>query len=411
MHDLTIKYENQEYNVPYNKDSGYYEIELDTPQNGGIYPIEITYNDLFENKYTDVLDLQVLTKQKVKLKQDKIFMWIFNHYNFKVRDIIELSDYEIVIDEETNANTIVNVLKKTNAISDDIVAIKKNNEVVYWGIISEIQNENGKCLYQYTLKYITNLFDRDIILNKENLIKEKGIEDFLENAILESFTNTEDTFINKDYIYVKVNSHTIKQTSVTNVNNNIYNFHTWLTNCTQNYDIMYEFDIVNINNKWCLQMTIENKKYKKELIDTTAQSITDYEEVFKTDVVSKVTVLTSTETLTLFLLSDRTTTTDMNDERRVEGKIETIHTEKFEDARQAALDKMKSNSYNHNISFKRYKKYYKIGTPVAIKTKDSLIYDTYISAVKITKSNFIEYTCGNIRIKFIDKLLKERRKS
>lgn len=338
-------------------------------------------------------------------------MWIFNHYNFKVRDIIELSDYEIVIDEETNANTIVNVLKKTNAISDDIVAIKKNNEVVYWGIISEIQNENGKCLYQYTLKYITNLFDRDIILNKENLIKEKGIEDFLENAILESFTNTEDTFINKDYIYVKVNSHTIKQTSVTNVNNNIYNFHTWLTNCTQNYDIMYEFDIVNINNKWCLQMTIENKKYKKELIDTTAQSITDYEEVFKTDVVSKVTVLTSTETLTLFLLSDRTTTTDMNDERRVEGKIETIHTEKFEDARQAALDKMKSNSYNHNISFKRYKKYYKIGTPVAIKTKDSLIYDTYISAVKITKSNFIEYTCGNIRIKFIDKLLKERRKS
>lgn len=411
MHDLTIKYENQEYNVPYNKDSGYYEIELDTPQNGGIYPIEITYNDLFENKYTDVLDLQVLTKQKVKLKQDKIFMWIFNHYNFKVRDIIELSDYEIVIDEEINANTIVNVLKKTNAISDDIVAIKKNNEVVYWGIISEIQNENGKCLYQYTLKYITNLFDRDIILNKENLIKEKGIEDFLENAILESFTNTGDTFINKDYIYVKVNSHTIKQTSVTNVNNNIYNFHTWLTNCTQNYDIMYEFDIVNINNKWCLQMTIENKKYKKELIDTTAQSITDYEEVFKTDVVSKVTVLTSTETLTLFLLSDRTTTTDMNDERRVEGKIETIHTEKFEDARQAALDKMKSNSYNHNISFKRYEKYYKIGTPVAIKTKDSLIYDTYISAVKITKSNFIEYTCGNIRIKFIDKLLKERRKS
>lgn len=411
MHDLTIKYENQEYNVPYNKESGYYEIELDTPQNGGIYPIEITYNDLFENKYTDVLDLQVLTKQKVKLKQDKIFMWIFNHYNFKVRDIIELSDYEIVIDEETNANTIVNVLKKTNAISDDIVAIKKNNEVVYWGIISEIQNENGKCLYQYTLKYITNLFDRDIILNKENLIKEKGIEDFLENAILESFTNTGDTFINKDYICVKVNSHTIKQTSVTNVNNNIYNFHTWLTNCTQNYDIMYEFDIVNINNKWCLQMTIENKKYKKELIDTTAQSITDYEEVFKTDVVSKVTVLTSTETLTLFLLSDRTTTTDMNDERRVEGKIETIHTEKFEDARQAALDKMKSNSYNHNISFKRYEKYYKIGTPVAIKTKDSLIYDTYISAVKITKSNFIEYTCGNIRIKFIDKLLKERRKS
>lgn len=412
MHDLTIKYEGKEYDVPYNKDSGYYEIELKAPSIGGIYPVEITYNDIFENVYTDKLDVQVLTKQKVKLKQDKVFMWIFNHYNFKVRDIVELSDYEIVIDEETNANTIVNVLKKTTAIADDIVAIKKNNEVVYWGIISEIQNESGKCLYQYTLKYITNLFDRNIVLSKENYIKEKGIEKFLENAILENFTNTSDTFINKDYILVKVNSQTIKKTSVTNVENNIYNFHTWLTNCTQKYDIMYEFDIVKVNDRWYLQMTIENKKYKKELVDTTAHSITDYNEVFKTDVVSKVTVLTSTQTLTLFLLSDRTTTTNQNDERRVEGKIETVFTEKFEDAEQKALDQMKSNSYNHNISFKRYEKYYKIGTPIAIKTKDSLIYDTYISAVKITKNNtFIEYTCGNIRIKFIDKLLKERRKN
>ena len=36
--------------------------------------------------------------------------------------------------------------------------------------------------------------------------------------------------------------------------------------------------------------------------------------------------------------------------------------------------------------------------------------NTYISAIKLTQNKFIEYTCGNIRIKFIDKLLKERRK-
>ena len=52
----------------------------------------------------------------------------------------------------------------------------------------------------------------------------------------------------------------------------------------------------------------------------------------------------------------------------------------------------------------------KLGTPIAIKTKESLIFDTYISAIKITKSNFVEYTCGNIRIKFLDKLLEEGRK-
>ena len=57
------------------------------------------------------------------------------------------------------------------------------------------------------------------------------------------------------------------------------------------------------------------------------------------------------------------------------------------------------------------KKYIKIGTPIAIKTANSIILDTYISAVKITQSEFIEYTCGNIRIKFIDKILKERREN
>ena len=57
------------------------------------------------------------------------------------------------------------------------------------------------------------------------------------------------------------------------------------------------------------------------------------------------------------------------------------------------------------------KKYLKVGTPVAIKTANSVILDTYISALKITQSELIEYTCGNIRVKFIDKLLKERKEN
>lgn len=100
----------------------------------------------------------------------------------------------------------------------------------------------------------------------------------------------------------------------------------------------------------------------------------------------------------------------MNDTNRAEGRIETVYTENYEDAQQKALDVMKSNSYNHNITFNLYDKIMKIGTPIAIKTKESLIFDTYISAIKITQDKFIEYTCGNIRIKFIDKINQERRK-
>ena len=164
-------------------------------------------------------------------------------------------------------------------------------------------------------------------------------------------------------------------------------------------------------------MTIESKEMNKELIDVTAQPISNYTEVFETDVVSKVTVLYDKKDdkdnagkYTLYLLNDRTTTTDKNNTNRAEGKVETVYTTNYEDAEQTALDTMKANAYNHNITFSYYDKFIQVGTPIAIKTKESLIFDTYISAIKITQNKFYEYICGNIRINFIDKLLKERRK-
>lgn len=406
MHELYITFNGTEYQAIYNPQSGYYELELTAPQVGGVYQADISYTDIFEDEYTDVLDVQVLTKQIPKLNMNKVFMWIFNYNDFSVKDIVEISDYEIVIDEETNESSIIKVLKKTTAKARDIIAVKKNAEVIYWGIINEISNEDGKRLYEFSCKYITNIFDRAIELTNENLIRTSGVETFLENAILDNFTESDDTFVNIDYIELQINSHTSKAISVTNVENGIYNLHTWMTNCTQKYDIVYSFNVVNKK----LQMTIEKKTNSKELIDTKAQNISNYSEVFETDVVSKVKVLTSTNSLTLFLLSDRTTTTNQNNPNRAVGKSTTVYTENYEDAMQTALDTMKSNSYNHNISFNLYDKYIKIGTPIAIKTKESLIYDTYISSIRIKPNKFIEYQCGNIRINFLEKIMKERKK-
>lgn len=178
-----------------------------------------------------------------------------------------------------------------------------------------------------------------------------------------------------------------------------------MTNCTQNYNIVYSFSISNGK----LVITIEVQEIEKELIDVNAQSISNYSEVFETDVVAKVTVLTKEGKYNLYLLNDRTTTTDMNNENRADGTVETVYTEKMEDANQKALDIMKGNSYNHKITFNLTNEYIKIGTPIAIKTRKSVILDTYISAVKFTQANFFEYTCGNIRTNFIDKLKKERK--
>lgn len=412
MNNITIKFDGQDYIAIYNKQTGYYEVNLIGPEIGGIYNTDITFTDLIGQIYKDSKAIQIWAKEQIKIETNKVFMWIFDYNDFNVKDIIEISDYEINIDEETNANTIIKVLKKTAAKSRDIIAVKKNNEIIYWGTIDNVSNEDGKQLYEYTIKYITNIFNQKIKLENEELIRKTGVEDFIAKTITNNFIANADTFINKNYLQIDIKTHTPKQTSVTNAENEIYNLHTWMTNCTQNYDIVYSFSIVNKK----LVITIENKSYSKELIDTQAQAVSNYTEVFETNVVSKVVVLYSKVAevekkgeYILYLLNDRTTTTNMKDTNRADGRVETVYTENYEDAEQKALDTMKSNSYNHNITFNMYDRFIRVGTPIAIKTKESVIFDTYISAIKITSKKFYKYTCGNIRIKFIDKLLKERK--
>ena len=556
MSEMTINFNGENYIATYNKQTGYYEVNLKAPNEGGIYKSEITFKDLIGQTYKDTQVVQVLAKEKIKVETNKVTMWIFDYKDFSIKDIVEITDYEINIDEETNANTIIKVFKKTTAKKDDIVMIKKNNEIIYWGIIEHIQNENGNKLYEYTLKYITNMFNENVALNsnvsenevedgiyrikssvdvnkvidvkdgstqnnasiqlwsnndtdaqkwkikkesdgyysikclksdkamdvkeanfvsgtklqqytydggnaqkwkienlgnslyeikskgnnslnvdvsngsstegtliqiytdnntisqrfylerlKEYMIKNEGIEDFIANAIKENFIENKDTFINKKYLEVRVKTHTKIQTSVTNVTDGLYNLHTWISNCTQLYNIMFTFYIENKK----LIIEIENKSLNKELIDVNAQPISNYNEVFETKIVSKVEVLTNTDTYYLYLLNDRTTTTDATNENRAEGRTERVFTANYAEAPQKALDTIKTNTYNHNITFNYRERIMKVGTPITIKTKDSLIYDTYISAIKITQSKFTEYTCGNIRMKLIDKLLKERR--
>lgn len=401
---LTVNFNGQLYTAIYNAQTGYYEVELNAPETGGIYTADIDYTDFMGNFFEDSQVIQIFAKEPVKFLSDRVFMWTFDKKTFNLKDIVELSYFDINIDEETNANTIIDILKKTSAAAKDIVAIKRNNENIFWGIVDNIQNTDGQILYEFTLKYLTNLFDQNIILKNEELIKTTGIEDFIAKCIDDNFINNTDTFVNLDFLEIVVKTHTKKQISVSNVNNGIFNLHTFMTNCTKDYDIVYSFEISNKK----LQITIEVKNLNKELIDVNLQPISNYSEVFETDFVSKVIVLTETDTYTLYLLNDRTTTTDMNNPNRVEGKTEVTYTTNFEDAEQTALNIMKGNSYNHNITFEYNDRLIPVGTPIAIKTKESLIYDTYISAIRITQDKFIEYTCGNIRVDFINKLLKER---
>ena len=125
---MKIKYNGKEYEAKYNSQTEYYEVNLNAPDTGGIYNTEVEFIDLFEKKYTDTKAVQILAQEKIKSGSGKTFMWVFDGNDFKIKGIMELSDYEISIDEETNSNTIINVLKNIQAKEDDIVAIKKENK-------------------------------------------------------------------------------------------------------------------------------------------------------------------------------------------------------------------------------------------------------------------------------------------
>ena len=409
---VKASFNGKEYELIYNSQSGFYEIEIEAPKTGGVYNAEITFEDLLKNIDNETKKIQIWAKEKNKNKSEETLVYFLDKIDLEIKDVIEFENYEYVIDEETNKNTIFEVMKKINANNDDIVVLQRNENIDYIGIIKDIENQDGEIKRKITLEYISNIFDRNIILENESLISSTGIEDFIAKEIYDNFTNSDDTLLNIDWLDVEVKTHTKITKSVDN-DNGIYNFHTFITNCSQNYNIILDFSYIDKR----IKLAIYKQESETQLIDTTIPDISNYTEKFETSVIAKVIVKTDTDIQKWYLLSDRTTTQDKDNTDRASGEVEAIYTSKSEDARQTALDKFKSNTYNHYISFdiNRNSKLFdvsklKIGTPINVRTNNNVILNTYISAITDKGNNFINITCGNMRINFIDKLLKERNK-
>ena len=238
--ELKAKFNNKEYELIYNKQSGFYEKEIEAPNTGGIYNTDITFKDILENIETAVKKIQILANEEITNKSKETLVYFLDKLDLEIKDVIEFENYEYVIDEETDKNTIFEVMKKSDIQNGDIAVLQRDGNIDYIGIIKDIKNENGEKKNKITLKYISNIFDRKIILANENLISSTGIEDFIAKEIYDNFTNSDDTLLNIKWLDVEVKTHTKITKSVEN-DNGIYNFHTFITNCNQNYNIILEF--------------------------------------------------------------------------------------------------------------------------------------------------------------------------
>ena len=185
-------------------------------------------------------------------------LYILSKQDLSILSICKLADYQINLDEETNAKSTF-TLMKTNGL-------KKENYMVLNGlyrqfifVIDDVQTEKESDVVTVTALDISNIFDRKVIEKNIDIMKSKSIEEFLANTISADFVNSDDTALNVNYI--EIYWHTNTQGNVaTNAENGLYNFHTFLTNCRQYKNIYTDFKLENLGNP----QTVEGKRISVE---------------------------------------------------------------------------------------------------------------------------------------------------
>ena len=335
-------------------------------------------------------------------------LYVLSKQDLSILSICKVADYQINLDEETNAKSTFTLIKD--------IGIKKDNFLVLNGlyrqflfIIDDVQTEKGSDTVKVTALDISNIFDRKVIEKNTDIMTTNSIEEFIANTMSENFVNSDDTALNVGYIDIYWHTNT-QGIIATNAENGLYNFHTFLINCRQYKNIYTEFKFEDGR----LRIDIQNKKETTEMIDTTLPEVVDYNKVYEEDITAKVQVYIREDgsEYNLYLKTDRTTTTNKNDLDRASGKIEVISVDTANMAPEEALNVMKGNNYKHLVEFKIAKTsklmdiiQLHIGRPVLIKTEDD-IYESYISAITLNDENFVYFKSGSLRITLLDKLKK-----
>lgn len=185
-------------------------------------------------------------------------LYILSNKNLKILSIAKLTDYQINLDEETNAKSTF-ILAKTDGLNKGNFLVLNGLYRQFLFVIDEVNTEKGSNLVTVTALDISNIFDRKVIEKNTDTMKSKSIEEFLANTISADFVNSDDTALNVNYIEIYWHTNT-KGNVATNAENGLYNFHTFLTNCRQYKNIYTDFKLENLGK----QQTVEGKRISVE---------------------------------------------------------------------------------------------------------------------------------------------------
>lgn len=349
--------------------------------------------------------------------EDLYYILIFDQLDFVGKGVFQISKPNIEQDEETNSTSIVQ-LKRFDSLGKeisydiqemDLIFVKNNVDVIYNGIITKVSNQDQ--YIEISFKEIINIFDEKISdYNKwiSNIQKNTGIEDALQQAIAAFWSIGV-------YGQNSINANALTHTTV-NANipseNGIFNLATYMNNVKILYDIAIDFELTlmeNTTEDYRLIINIYKKNIEtKKIIDLSTQK--DVLEVYNSSYLACVTAYgPNSEILQYVLLNDRTITpfaeADLN--KIVFGKKTSIYVDDWSTAVQEITNQFKGNSYEHLFQFTSVKDY-NVGEQIILVTSKGEKVETYISGKKWIDGGF-EYKTGKIRVKFLDRFLKEKR--
>lgn len=360
--------------------------------------------------------------------------YVVNCYDLTIRDIFNVETYNVEGDVDYSGKTTVYVHRKPVIEEKDFIILKKDGESFFMGICESVDNTDGEELHVINVIEKENIFNQKIIIDSDNesLKTTTGVEDFIKACIEDNFINSDDDLLNLDYLVVNCLTHTPVMAKVS-TENGIFNLKTYIANVMENYGVFCEFDFESTQGS--LIINIQKKTQNELRIDATSNDVDNYVENYQVDVLAKLTVLWKqpdttdestgvvtqvgqTTVLNYFLKNDRSVTTDMTDVDRAKGNndIEFIETASTDEVDELVTNAFKSNSYNHSIELNVYndsliypRSELYVGHECKIKTKAHGVKDTIITRVAYSNdSKYINLKFGNLAIKLIEKLRKER---
>lgn len=333
--------------------------------------------------------------------------------DFSILNCVETSSYDVSHNLDCGGKTKIDIAGNPNASDEDFVILKDGKDVKFKGVIENIDNADGEKKYTISCLEIERLFDRVILLSDVDIIKTKGIEDFVAKTIQSYFSESGDAFIDMQYINCNVLTHT-KVNSKPEAENGVYNFKTYIGNIKEQYGIFLDFDFTKTN----LNISIHKKEQSEMQIDTTITDIVSCNETYKTKVLAKLSVLwlntvTQEKTMRYFYLHSDRSVSEV-DKDRIDGTISTLYieAETEEEMIQEAKNEFKSNSYSHSVetSIIANSKLYPmdelyVGHEVTLKTAAAGIKESIISEINFTDAaDVVTVKFGILKVTLIDKL-------